>query len=473
MAAGLSRPGEPALAQAQRWAVRIAAALSCRRVALVAGAATCLAFAVLSLLYPRLTPTIESEAHFTGQPSPQPAPLEEPIVLGWGTPFAISWNVPIHRFSYTVMPPTESRGWVSPDRRAGYVFIERPRAGATYSITIISAEGANGVRMQRPALYRAVAPHQPHLLEAEAPILVELGKPAAIQWNVPIETIDLEISPAAPLAWQVDPDDPTVVLLSLNTAAQGARYELTIHDATAESGAPLGERQILTLTTPPPLAARLEAGRGPVPIDAQPILAFDAPIADFAMAEAAITIDPPRPGAFEWTDGQRARWIPAEPLPYETRLTFRIPGGMDGPRSTFGSYLQEDAELAFRTVPNKTIDVSLSRQIMTLFEGDDPVRTFVVSTGIPGADTPIGEFRVQYKLPTARFRGVNSATGHRYDLPNVKWVLAFMGDYTIHGAYWRQAFGRPGSNGCVSLTDSDARIVFDWAPEGTLIRIHS
>ena len=51
---------------------------------------------------------------------------------------------------------------------------------------------------------------------------------------------------------------------------------------------------------------------------------------------------------------------------------------------------------------------------------------------LPGADTPIGEFRVEYKMPTAHFRGVNSATGTRYDLPNVKWVLAFMGDYTIH-----------------------------------------
>ncbi len=86
-------------------------------------------------------------------------------------------------------------------------------------------------------------------------------------------------------------------------------------------------------------------------------------------------------------------------------------------------------------------------------------------------DTPLGEFNVQYKMPTARFQGTN-VSGVRYDIPDVKWVLAFMGDYTIHGSYWRSGFGAPASNGCVSLSDDDAKAVFDWAPEGTRIKIH-
>jgi lipoprotein-anchoring transpeptidase ErfK/SrfK len=153
-------------------------------------------------------------------------------------------------------------------------------------------------------------------------------------------------------------------------------------------------------------------------------------------------------------------------------VTVAIRGGPEGPRSAAGGYVEQETSFAFRTAPNKTIDVDVSSQVLTLIEGGQPVRTFLTSTGLPGVDTPIGEFRVQYKMPTAHFRGFNSATGNSYDLPNVKWVLAFMGDYTIHGAYWRQAFGRPGSNGCVSLTDSDASIVYSWAPEGTLVRIH-
>jgi lipoprotein-anchoring transpeptidase ErfK/SrfK len=50
--------------------------------------------------------------------------------------------------------------------------------------------------------------------------------------------------------------------------------------------------------------------------------------------------------------------------------------------------------------------------------------------------------------------------------------MPFSGDYTIHGAYWRPVFGRPGSDGCVSLSDANAKIVYDWSEEGTPIHIH-
>jgi len=52
-------------------------------------------------------------------------------------------------------------------------------------------------------------------------------------------------------------------------------------------------------------------------------------------------------------------------------------------------------------------------------------------------------------------------------------VMAFFEDYTIHGAYWRSVFGRPGSAGCISLTDANAKVVFDWADKGTKVIIHA
>jgi lipoprotein-anchoring transpeptidase ErfK/SrfK len=51
--------------------------------------------------------------------------------------------------------------------------------------------------------------------------------------------------------------------------------------------------------------------------------------------------------------------------------------------------------------------------------------------------------------------------------------MPFWGDYTIHGAYWRGRFGAPGSDGCVSMTDADAKMLFDWADVGTPVIIHS
>jgi lipoprotein-anchoring transpeptidase ErfK/SrfK len=141
------------------------------------------------------------------------------------------------------------------------------------------------------------------------------------------------------------------------------------------------------------------------------------------------------------------------------------PGSITGES---GAYLMEPTAFSFRTGKQKVIDVSLSQQRLTLLEDGQAVWSAAVSTGVRGAETPPGTYQVEYKMARARFRGVNPG-GSRYDIPDVKWVLAFFGDYTIHGAYWRTAFGRPASNGCISLTDANAKHVFDWADEGTAV----
>ena len=50
-----------------------------------------------------------------------------------------------------------------------------------------------------------------------------------------------------------------------------------------------------------------------------------------------------------------------------------------------------------------------------------------------------------------------------YNLPGVKWVQYFFEDYGFHGTYWHSNFGQPMSHGCVNMTDSDAKWLFDWA----------
>jgi lipoprotein-anchoring transpeptidase ErfK/SrfK len=260
----------------------------------------------------------------------------------------------------------------------------------------------------------------------------------------------------------------------LDGPAQGTTYALTVVEAVSREGAPLDGQPTLVVRTPDPLTVEeLDIGEdGPrATVKARPVLAFSQPIRDRRAAQAAISVDPPIAGRWEWLDDLRVRFTPTRPLPYDTEITFTVKPGRDGARSQAGSYVEEPAELALVTETDKVIDIDVTRQVMTLMQQGKVVRTLSVATGVPGADTPLGEFVVQYKMPQARFRGVN-VNGSTYDIPDVKWVLAFMGDYTIHGAYWRSRFGAPGSNGCVSLTDADAKTVFDWAPEGTRIKIH-
>jgi lipoprotein-anchoring transpeptidase ErfK/SrfK len=415
----------------------------------------------------------EREVRFTTVRSPSPQAQVGPVRLKWGQPLQIQWSAPIEDVRYEVSPPTRIQTSLDPSRRVSSVVLEDPADGQTYRIAVADARGANGIALARPAEYTVVAPPRPKLLDADEPKTVELGKPLTLRWSAPIERLKLVTEPPVSTNWQVDKKDPTQVQIQVD-AAQGSTYALTVVEAVSRDGAPLAEAPTVTFETPERLMVEdLDTGTdgGRVSVKAKPTLIFTQPIRDRRIAQAALSIEPNIPGRWEWLDDRRVQYTPIRTLPYDAEVTIKIKPGLDGARSVAGSYFENQAVMSFVTESDKLIDVDVTRQVMVLYEKGQQVRTFKVATGVPGADTPIGEFNVEYKMPTARFTGVN-VTGSRYDIPDVHWVLAFSGDYTIHGAYWRSAFGTPGSNGCVSLTDEDAKAVFDWSPEGTRIRIH-
>jgi hypothetical protein len=121
----------------------------------------------------------------------------------------------------------------------------------------------------------------------------------------------------------------------------------------------------------------------------------------------------------------------------------------------------------------KWIDIDLSQQVLTAYEGDMPVFTALVSTGIARYPTPTGSFRILYKLPSDDMTGGLAGTDEYYYLPDVPWVMYFRsGGYAIHGTYWHNNFGRPMSHGCVNMRIPDAQWLYGWAPVGTPILVH-
>ena len=109
------------------------------------------------------------------------------------------------------------------------------------------------------------------------------------------------------------------------------------------------------------------------------------------------------------------------------------------------------------------IRVDLSEQMVIAYEGDQPVRGFIVSTGRDVTPTVTGTFRIRMKVRAQRMVGGSPALGTYYDLDNVQWVQYFYADYGFHGTYWHNNFGHPMSHGCINMTNADAKWLFDWA----------
>ncbi len=112
------------------------------------------------------------------------------------------------------------------------------------------------------------------------------------------------------------------------------------------------------------------------------------------------------------------------------------------------------------------IDVDLSAQRVTAYEGSTPVRSTLASTGLARTPTPVGSYRIYVKYVSS------SMSGPGYNLANVPYVMYFYRGYSLHGTYWHSNFGHPMSHGCVNLPTSEARWFFNWASVGTLVKVH-
>jgi len=122
--------------------------------------------------------------------------------------------------------------------------------------------------------------------------------------------------------------------------------------------------------------------------------------------------------------------------------------------------------IASAPTEGKWIDLDLSDQRLVAYVGTVPVYAIRVSTGVSRFPTIKGQFRIYRKLTSTTMAGPG------YHLPGVPWTMYYDRSFAIHGTYWHNNFGQPMSHGCVNLPTPDAKWLFDWTPEGTLVVIH-
>lgn len=117
------------------------------------------------------------------------------------------------------------------------------------------------------------------------------------------------------------------------------------------------------------------------------------------------------------------------------------------------------------------IDVNLSTQYMTVYQGNTVVLETYVSTGRPGFDTPPGTFYINTMLPEQDMEGVIG--GEYYNVPAVPDVMYFTNvGHAIHGTYWHNNFGAVMSHGCVNMPMGAADYLYSIASIGTRVEIH-
>jgi lipoprotein-anchoring transpeptidase ErfK/SrfK len=146
------------------------------------------------------------------------------------------------------------------------------------------------------------------------------------------------------------------------------------------------------------------------------------------------------------------------------RLT--IASGAAAPRQAVQRTRSPAASSPAASAGGRWIDIDLSGQTLTAYDGNTPVFQRLVSTGL-AFPTPVGTYQILYKVQSQRM------TGPGYDLPNVPWVMYFTNrGHAIHGAYWHNNFGHPMSHGCVNMRIEDARWLYNWAPNGTPVVVH-
>ena len=105
--------------------------------------------------------------------------------------------------------------------------------------------------------------------------------------------------------------------------------------------------------------------------------------------------------------------------------------------------------------------VVLSQQRLYAYDGDQMVRTTLISSGVAAHPTVVGTFHIYARYVSTEMIGPG------YDLPNVPYTQYFYEGYGLHGTYWHHNFGTPMSHGCINMPTDEAQWAFNWATYGT------
>lgn len=110
------------------------------------------------------------------------------------------------------------------------------------------------------------------------------------------------------------------------------------------------------------------------------------------------------------------------------------------------------------------VSINLYEQVVVAYEGTTPIFATLTSTGLPRWPTFEGTYHIYFRNPR-EFMSWGVVGDDFYSLEEVPWTMFFDEGRALHGAYWHDGFGYRRSHGCVNLSITDARWMYDWVTE--------
>ena len=126
-------------------------------------------------------------------------------------------------------------------------------------------------------------------------------------------------------------------------------------------------------------------------------------------------------------------------------------------RSIFAELLEGGGAFKPRYNDGRHVEVDISRQVMSLIEGDKPVHTFHVSTGASATPTIRGKFHFYMRQAG-------------YNAKRMYYSIYFRGGYATHG--YADVPNYNASHGCVRNPIPFSRFIYNWVAIGMPIYVY-
>jgi lipoprotein-anchoring transpeptidase ErfK/SrfK len=247
-----------------------------------------------------------------------------------------------------------------------------------------------------------------------------------------------------------------------------ASYNVTA-SATAPGAKPVTKTSAFTTLAPKStFQTQIFEGAGQSYGVGMPImLKFSEPIVNKAAVEQSLQLTTSQPvvGSWYWDGDQELNFRPRQYWPAHTTVSFT--GHLDGVEAAPGLYGAHTLTQTFTIGDSLIVVASTANHHMNLYRNGALYRSWPISTGKPGDNTPNGTYVTIEKGNPVLMTG----PGYKLEVP---WSVrfTFSGDY-LHDAFW--SVGEQGftnvSHGCINMAPANAEEYYKLAVPGDPVTV--